>query len=364
MTIVTVGMTAAVPVFSADKPIVWGVNIHSGGKDPANVAEKIYERGLRTVRMDLWGNDAKYLVRFRDAAQAMTAKGITIETVVYTKFSGGQPRHAEYDANLADVEQAAFKETKPQIEKAHDLVLDFEMQNEISLYKGIKTAGATGLNENDFDTPAGRLQAAVLRGMSKAIDEVRRETGKPLRIILGTTDRCYGFLLFMQAQGVLFDVIGYHIYPWEPHKPLDSDPWFGAGGPLGQLARFNKPIRINEFNAGEIYSGVPSNPTKPNYENKEGDAVTETGYKSLDKHLKEIMNQTSAEIEAVLFYEIWDEPRKSAPENRFGLYYDESLTQPKISLFLASSFAGGMLSRTEKEELIKRGIGWNVKADE
>jgi hypothetical protein len=60
-------------------------------------------------------------------------------------------------------------------------------------------------------------------------------------------NRHWGFLTFMEQQGVLFDVIGYHIYPWEHHQPLDQDPWFGPGGPLGQLALFKKPITINDL---------------------------------------------------------------------------------------------------------------------
>lgn len=238
--------------------------------------------------------------------------------------------------------------------------MDFELQNEITLYKNIKVAGSSGRDAEDFDTPAARLQAANLRGMSKAIDDVRRASSLPIRIILGTTDRSYGFLRFMEQQGVLFDVVGYHIYPWEQHQPLDSDPWFGNGGPLGQLAKFKRLIRINEFNAGEIYSGTGGYSAKTSYENKHDDADTEAGFRSVDKHLREIVNQGAANVEAVLFYEIWDEPRKAAPENRFGLYFDEELEQPKISLLLAASFAGGKLSAAEKKELSKREIGRNA----
>jgi hypothetical protein len=151
--------------------------------------------------------------------------------------------------------------------------------------------------------------------------------------------------------------VGYHIYPWEKHEPLDQDRWFGAGGPLGQLAQFHKPIRINEFNAGEIYSGGPAYPGGADYENEPGQPLTEEGFRSLDKHLKELVNQKVANVEAVLFYEIWDEPGKKPPENRFGLYYDYGLQRPKISLLIAASFAGGYLSPAEQNELAKRGIG-------
>ena len=240
----------------------WGANIHSGGDDPATLASRLVERHLTTVRMDLWGNDPAYLAKFRNAATLLTAQGIKIQAVAFTTFSGGQPRSKDYAANLAEVEQSAYKQTITQIEATKDLVGDYELQNEVTLYQDIIAPGpnVTGQVAGDFDTPCGRLQAAVLKGMSRAIGEVRRASGRPLRIILGTVNRHWGFLTFMQKQGVLFDVIGYHIYPWEQHRPLDQDPWFGPGGPLGQLALFGKPVTINEFNAGEIYSGSPGHP--------------------------------------------------------------------------------------------------------
>jgi hypothetical protein len=160
----------------------------------------------------------------------------------------------------------------------------------------------------------------------------------------------------MQQQGVQFDVVGYHIYPWEHHKPLDQDPWFGPGGLLGQLALFKKPITINEFNAGEIYSGTPGH-QGADYLNRAGDEITEKGFKAIDKHLKEILRQSAAKVESILFYEVTDEAQKGPPENRFGLYYDPELQRPKISLLLVTSYAGGNLSPAERQELTSRGIG-------
>lgn len=346
--LLALGLAALSLAIPCAAEIQWGVNIHSGGNDPQMVAEKLAGRNFKCVRMDLWANDAAYLERFRRAVACMQEKKLKIETVIYSRFSAGQSRHQDYDADLAEVEKNALDSTRYQLEKTKEIVWDYELQNEVSLYKGIKVPGSSGMLARDFDTPVGRLQAAVLRGMSRALAEVRKTSGQPLRSILGTTDRCWGFLLFMQEQGVDFDVIGYHIYPWLSHKPLNADPWFGEGGPLGQLARFNKPIRLNEFNAGEIYSGGPGQPNKPDYENEHGGEVTEAGFRSLAKHLKTLSTQAPANLEAVLFYELWDTPHKPKPENRFGLYFDKELQQPKISLLLASYYAGGALSEEEK----------------
>lgn len=347
------GMAAPAP-----NAIQWGVNIHDGGSNPQNLADKLAERNIKCVRMDLWGTDSNYLTKFKNAVTILNAKSIKTEAVVFTIFSNGQSRSQDYGANLTEVEQTAYNATKPQIDSTKNLMLDYEMQNEISLYPNIQVSGSSGQNAADFNTPAGRLQAAVLKGMSQAINDVRNSSGRPLRIILGTTGRSFGLLTYMQQQGVLFDVVGYHIYPWETNAPLDQDTWYGTGGPLGQLATFNKPIHINEFNSGEIYSG-DGNPGRPTaqYENQPGGTVTEAGFRSMNKHLKEIVNQTVANVEAVHIYEIWDEPSKAIPENRFGLYYDTGLQNPKTSLFLETCFAGGTLSQAEQDSLTKRGFG-------
>ena len=334
--------------------IHWGVNIHEGGDDPQNMANEISNRNLKFVRMDYWGNYPPSLVKFRNVAQIMKTQNIKVQAIVFSVFSTGQPRNADYGADLNEVEQTAYNQTKPQIENVKDLVLEYELQNEIPLYKNMNLSGTTGQNATDYDTPAGRLQAAVLRGMSRAIDDVRRSSGLPIRILLGTVDRRFGFLSYMLEQGVIFDVVGYHIYPYETHAPLDQDPWFGEGGPLGQLAKFKKPIHINEFNCGEIGFGAPGRPSSVPYENLAGEPVTEAGFRSIYKHLNEIVNQKVANVEAVHFYEIYDLPDMPIPLNRFGLYYDTNMQLPKISLLLATAFAGGNLSAAENELLSER----------
>jgi len=345
---------------SGTTTLLWGVNVHDGGNNPKLLAEKLSERNLKLVRMDLWGYNPRSLAKFRNTAAIFNAKGIAIQAACFVSFSNGQKRNQDVGADLKAVEQSAYQQTLPQINATKDCVRDYELQNETSLYQNIFVPNSTGQKAGDFDTPEGRLQAASLRGMSKAIDDIRKSSKLPIRIILGTVGRDWGFLTFMQNQGGHFDVIGYHIYPHLKHRPMDKNPWYGPGGPLGQLALFHKPVTINEFNAGEIYNGTTNGMSRhpgTNYLNKPGDPVTEDGFKSCDIHLKEITRQNAASVESVLFYEIWDEPHKAPPENRFGLFYDYALQQPKISLLIASSFAGGTLSPAEQSELTTRGIG-------
>lgn len=335
--------------WGATNTLVWGMNIHGGGDNPMSLIKELKVRNYKSVRMDYWGSST-----FRDVVAGLKQNGIVTEAILYSVFSKGQNRYKDYDADLAEVEQTAYTNTKAQVEKIKDIVSVFELQNEVPLYENmIKAGGDNGLKASDYDTPASRLQAAVLRGMSKAVDDVRKELRLPIRIILGTVSNRYGFLTYMQEQGVIFDIVGYHIYLRYTSKPIDQDPWYGEGGALGQLAKFNKPIHVNEFNCGEIYAGAPGKALVDGnaYENEEGKPATETGFKSLYKHLNVFVNNTNASIESIHFYEAFDETQKTIPENRFGFYYDHALTQPKVSALLGALFAGGKLSNAELEKL-------------
>lgn len=272
---------------------------------------------------------------------------MTAQLILFNKYTNS----TNYNVNLADVEQEVYNSTKSDVTAIMDLATDFELQNEIPLFHNMPLNDKF-LTIEDYNVPVVKLQTAVLRGMSRAIVDVRNETGKPLRIILGTVGRHFAFLDLMEQNGVVFDIIGYHSYPQPDAIGIDKDPWYGEGGALGQLAKFNKPIHINEYNTGAMYQGtwVPGD----YYENIEGFPVTEKGFSGFYKHLNILVNQNIVNIEAIHFYEAYDHAQLAYPENHFGLYYDAEMLNPKISLLIASSFAGGMLSDKEKEALEKR----------
>ena len=324
-----------------------GVNIHSGGGSLSGnqqFADIMKARNLKTARLDFWLG--MNLTGFRDQIQKIKANGGQAEVAMQISYQWDN----SCNQNLQFVEQDSYNQAVTLVNQIKDLVQDFELLNETQLRPEILKDipfNSAGTSPSAYEgKPCVDTLTAVLRGMSRAIRDIRVSSGVPLRTILGVVGRDFGFLTYMEQHGVLFDVTGYHIYPYEVHASLLSDPWFGTGGPLVQLAKFNRPVHINEFNCGEIYSS--------SYDNQAGSASTETCLRSIDKHLTDLKNQKIINLESVHVYELLDEPSKPMPENRFGLMYD--LANPKVHLLLYSAFAGGSLTAAEQLQVTSRGL--------
>lgn len=225
-------------------------------------------------------------------------------------------------------------------------ITDWELGNEINLLAK-NSAGAPlygkGWTAAEFNTPALNDWAQVLRGMSDAIDRVKAESGIGLRKTLNTTSTMLGYLDFMAARGVKYDVISYHYY-----EKLGTDPnyYWGYFNLFYKLSAYNKPVQFNEVNCAEIYD--------PAFENKSGAKLSERCYKSLNNTLVYLTQQKYLNIEDIDFYELFDEPHKAGCEGKFGMLYGPS--SQKVSLVIASMFAGGHLPPAEKAMMTGRGF--------
>jgi hypothetical protein len=296
------------------------------------------------------GGDVK---AFRDQVQKIRANGGSVQVALQVSF---QWDHS-CNQNLASIEQNGYNQTVTTVNQVKDIVHDFELLNEPQLRPEILaevTWNSAGRSTTPYQRkPCVATLTAALRGMSRAIGDVRATSGLPLRTILGVVGRDFGFLTFMRQQGVMWDVTGFHVYPRADQASLLSDTWYGPGGPLAQLASFGKPVHINEFHCGEI--------SQSGYENQEGASVTEACLKSLAKHLTDLKNQKIVNLEFVHIYELLDEPKKAIPENRFGMMYD--LSRPKAHLYLISALAGGALSSRERFEITRRGLLTDAEID-
>jgi hypothetical protein len=347
-------ISAAIAALSANSHAFdLGLNTHSAGSAAYNdqVATVMKQRNLKSSRMDLMVSGD--VTAFRDQVQKIRANGGSVEVALQVNHQWDN----SCNQNLAWVEQRAYDETVATVNKVKDIVHDFEMLNETQLRPEI-------LNEVPWNTvgtatapyegkPCVNSLTAALKGMSRGIRDVKASSGLPLRSMLGVVGKDFGFLTYMQNKGVQFDVVGYHIYPHYNQTSLLSDPWYGTGGPLAQLAKFNKPVHINEFNCGDAYT--------TSYNNSTGSATSENCLVSLDRHLTDLKKQTIVNLESVHIYEITDTPSKTPPESWMGVMYN--LSQPKVQLYLLSAFAGGNLTTFERGELTRRGLLTDAEID-
>jgi hypothetical protein len=339
----------------ATGPFNVGLNLHTGGTSPSQnteIAAILQARNFKCARMDYYGDQSTTLAR--DMVSKINSFGGSVEMSMQIPYQWDNTIYA--GARLATIETTAYDQTYAAVNAMKDLVHDYELLNEITHRPetSAQVPNNSGQLESAYTGKTAFLSiAAVCRGMANAIHAVGAASGLPLRVILGTTGRDWGFLRFMQTQGVNFDVVGWHHYPAKVNASLPSDPWFGAGGAMAQLAAFNKPVTCNEFNAAEIYHA--------GYENAKDHPLTEQGFASNAKHMLDLYSQTTCDLESVVFYELLDEPSKPAPENHFGLMSD--LNTPKVSLYLATALAGGALSAAERTAITSRALLTDAQID-
>jgi hypothetical protein len=186
-----------------------------------------------------------------------------------------------------------------------------------------------GIPAANYETPKAKQWAAVLRGMSKAIRDVQKQTGKPLRTVVDFMYVDFGLIQFFENNGVSIDKPAYHYYygvnttPYKIHAPNGA-----IVDIFAEFKKIGKPVITNEFNAGEIYA--PKNNNTPYSDTK--------ALSSLKKHIEYISQQTEANIEGIEYYELYDEPGKDVAESNFGLMKDA--THAKTQMLLASAYAG------------------------
>jgi hypothetical protein len=312
----------------------YGVNLHLGGgnaTDNQTIANVMGQRNLSQGRLDY--HSTSEATNLRDQITRISANGGKAQLIIENNWDAG----GTCPQNFAQVESDSYNKTYPMVQAMKDIVHDYEILNEIQNRPEIMAQVVKNNQQSStagyYASPCSMTIAYVARGIARAI----HDNGQ--RAILGVVGRDWGFLYFMRAMGVTWDVTGAHFYQEYTNASLLSDPWWGTNGPLYQLSLFGKPVTVNEFNCGETYSS--------SYD-------YETCLKSVNKQLTELNANTYGTIESVLFYELLDEPGKAGAEGRFGLM--ASLTTPKTGLYLASAWACGQLSSTEKSQLTTRGL--------
>lgn len=361
MAMAIVAATSCAGPSAAKGPLAWGVV----GSTPLNTDEQQYrkafgimrERGLTTYRVGVnltadsphsADNLAQMLVDAREF-------GITLKPILFVALQWKDKADAPRDptVNRKALYNDAYARTYAIVRRFKSDITDWEMGNEINLRTRFDNGGKdigppAGWSAKTFDTPRMQDWASVLLGQSDAIAAVNKEFGTHIRRVLNTTILQFGFLDFMESQKVGFDVISYHYY--DKLGEDMSHHWNGNNKPVNlfkALAAYHRPVVFNEVNCSEIYDA--------SYDNVPGGHLTKECMQNLDKILTAISNQTDADIEGIQLYTLIDLPNVSTPaERRFGLMYD--LDHPKLSLAIAASHAGGLVTPEERQQMNQLGI--------
>lgn len=339
----------AFPAFGAVK--AYGVNYRTfvaGDVDDDILVNK--DRNFMVVRINLASNTN--ISNLRNLATKVRAYGGRVQAIVLSSMQDD----STCGTNFATIETNNYNETFALVDQVKDLIWDYELLNEAThrTWRSAQVPLNTGHTASAYTGQSCYMAlAAGLKGMSNAINDLKNSSGFPLRRILGTTGRDWGYLLFATAQGVNWDVVGYHIYPGFAQTDLLTDTWYGNGtdNVFIRLGQYGKPVTINEFNCQETYGAQAG---LPNFDNIVDSTQTLACVNALKKHLTSINAQSSAVIESLVFYEMVDDTLKTNPEDRFGLSY--TIANPKLQLDAVSTFTGGKVSKEGKAKLIRMGF--------
>lgn len=320
------------------------------------------QRNLRVMRIDAAmadDTDATLVPRMNALLALARPRNVSLLPILFPPFQFGDATdNGKYPAgdSYALYQQGYVRARDFALAfKDEPNILGFELGNEINLLQldggGLRLFGK-GWYASEFSSSLLAQWASVLRGMSDGIEYVNLRYGKSLRRVLTTTSTMFGFIDFMILQGVKVDVVEYHLY--DPAGRDYTNYYADYIDLLGahitsfnlwnKFASYNRPVIIGETNASEIYDGA--------YGDIEGDTKTEAGFVSLQNILKAFTDQTTCHIEAILAYELFNEPAKIAPENHFGVMTD--LATPKVSMALLSYRSRGYLSNAELAKLSSR----------
>jgi hypothetical protein len=323
--------------------LLWGVNGHPVGNPVFADYEKQFDimrqNHLTTYRMDVALSEADEklaIAQLRVLIPLAKKWGITLRPVLTVAFHwGDRTDTGHYPAGDPQaLYRQGFDHVYNFVRLFKDDIQDWELENETNLlvhdWRGVSLYGR-GWTAQEFDTPLMHDWNAVLKGMSDAIGKINDTNGTKLRRVLGTTSTNFGFIDYMLAHGVNFEVLGYHQYVHLGESPYKA--WSKATPRFNlfqKLASYGRPVHFTEVNAAEIYD--------KKYKNKEDDAYTRKGYQSLSDELAFLKNQKDMPLEEVDVYEIFDDPGQKDAEARFGIMYDAAT--PKAALAIVGQVSG------------------------
>jgi hypothetical protein len=295
---ITAASTATANIYIAGSGMVLGINGHPLGDDAykgvsaATQVELIKSMGMGIYRINILSQSdgtctvPKVLTPLLEAA----ANGKVTLLPMLT------PRTLNYSASESDAYNAGktlganFAAKYAANFKYYDLGNDLDVKSILS--------GKDGKIQADYDQKKLRVTAAYLKGMNDGIKS--KDTDAQTMISAGWVH--WGFIQFCESYGVKYDILAYHWYSDMEEVALRSTSNHIEDITVKLNSLFpGKPIWITETNAR------PKDPSI--YEAYQNTFLTS------------FINKCKANppVKALLIYELFNEPYKSAAENNYGV---------------------------------------------
>ena len=284
----------------------WGVNAHNRPWNQLSTAQELdlaKTIGLTSLRVDIYDASPDWINWLSSLVSEASSKGISIMPVIVPNQSVCRDEATAYawGQQVGSALATAFPH------------LTWEAGNELDEF-AIKS-GTTGQSASDYDE--GRYGIAM--GAIKGLEDGIHQADPTAHVAVGITGIHYAFLQRLVRDGVSWDITGetYYIGHGDTQIPEELD------GVFSQLAQFNRPILVTEFNQ---FEGSLLSPTE--------EANTLVSMMSTMKNLAAKYNITGAYI-----YELVDEPPLTGGEAHYGLASQTGSLNPAglaVQQYLAS----------------------------
>jgi hypothetical protein len=228
--------------------------------------------------------------RFLELYRAGLEKGVNILPVIYT-------RTLDLEKTESESYKLGWELGSNFAAKYGQYFTHYDMGNDLELKLLIN--GKTGTSQNHYDKRKTNVTAAYLKGMDEGIKS-KDPTAKTM-ISAGWVH--YGFIRMCDWYGVKFDVVAYHWYS-DMERLAPTAPYYIPDITVKLASLFpNKPIWFTEFN----------------YRYKEANSNTYEAEQNafIMKFIQKCKN--NPQVQALLMYELLNEPYKRADEGHFGL---------------------------------------------
>ena len=284
----------------------WGVNAHNRAWNLLSTAQELdlaKTIGLTSLRVDIYDASPDWINWLSSLVSEASSKGISIMPVIVPNQSVCRDEATAYawGQQVGSALATAFPH------------LTWQAGNELDEF-AIKS-GTTGQSASDYDE--GRYSIAM--GATKGLEDGIHQADPTAHVAVGITGIHYAFLQRLARDGVSWDITGetYYIGHGDTQIPQELD------GVLSQLAQFNRPILVTEFNQ---FEGSLLSPTE--------EANTLVAMMSTMKNLAAKYNIIGAYI-----YELVDEPPLTGGEAHYGLASQTGSLNPAglaVQQYLAS----------------------------